>query len=72
MIDPVTGWFEMAQINNKTAAEVADIAEKTWFTRYPYPNKIVLDRGKEFMAGFSKMIKHDYYTMTNYPCIMAD
>ncbi len=36
MIDPVTGWFEMAQIPNKTAAEVADIAEKTWFTRYPH------------------------------------
>jgi hypothetical protein len=34
MIDPVTGWFEMQQIPNKTAAEVADIAEKTWFTRY--------------------------------------
>ena len=60
MIDPVTGWFEMAQINNKTAAEVADIAEKTWFTRYPYPNKLVLDRGKEFMAEFLRMVKNDY------------
>jgi hypothetical protein len=28
MINPVTGWFEMAQIQNKTAAKVADIAEK--------------------------------------------
>ena len=35
MIDPVTGWFEMMQINNKTAAEVVDVAEKTWFTYYP-------------------------------------
>ena len=33
MIDPATGWFEMAQITNKTAAEIADITEKTWFTR---------------------------------------
>jgi hypothetical protein len=32
MIDPATGWFEMHQIENKTAAEVADICEKTWFT----------------------------------------
>ena len=60
MIDPVTGWFEMTQIHNKTAAEVADVAEKTWFTRYPYPNNIVLDRGKEFMAEFLQMIKNDY------------
>ena len=60
MIDPVTGWFEMAQIKNKTAAEVADIAEQMWFTHYPYPNKIVLDRGKEFMAEFAHMIKNDY------------
>ena len=37
MIDPDTGWFEMAQITNKTAAEVADITEKTWFTCYPPP-----------------------------------
>jgi hypothetical protein len=26
MIDPVTGWFDMAQIANKTAAEVADLS----------------------------------------------
>jgi hypothetical protein len=37
MIDPATGWFEMQQIENKTAAEVADICKKTWFTRYPFP-----------------------------------
>jgi hypothetical protein len=37
IIDPVTGWFEMQQIPNKTAAKVTDIAEKTWFTRYPLP-----------------------------------
>jgi hypothetical protein len=32
MIDPATGWFEMHQIDDKTAAEVADTCEKTWFT----------------------------------------
>jgi hypothetical protein len=29
MIDPATGWFEMEQISNKTAAEAADICETT-------------------------------------------
>ena len=33
MTDPATGWFEMAQIPNKTDAKIADITEKTWFTR---------------------------------------
>ena len=60
MIDPVTGWFEMAQITNKTAANVADVAEKTWFTRYPLPQKLILDRGTEFLAEFAKMVNTDY------------
>jgi hypothetical protein len=60
MIDPATGWFEMEQISNKTAAEVADICETTWFTRYLLPQRITLDRGTEFMAEFSKMVKNDY------------
>jgi hypothetical protein len=60
MIDPATGWFEMEQISNKTAAEVADICETTWFTRHPLPQRITLDRGTEFMAEFTKMVKNDY------------
>jgi transposase InsO family protein len=50
----------MAQIENKTAANVADIAEKTWFTRYPIPQKLILDRGTEFMAEFAQMVRKDY------------
>ena len=30
MIDPATGWFEMAQIPNKTSAEIADITKFSW------------------------------------------
>ena len=60
MINPATGWFEMAQIPNKMAAEIADIAKKTWFTRYPLPQQIVFDRGTKFMAEFSKMCQNKY------------
>jgi hypothetical protein len=59
MIDPATGWFEMEQISNKTAAEVADICETTWFTKHPLPQRITLDQGTEFMAEFAKMVKND-------------
>ena len=50
----------MAQIPNKTAAEIADITEKNWFTRYPLPQRIVFDCGTEFMAEFAKMCHNDY------------
>jgi transposase InsO family protein len=60
MIDPATGWLEMEQISNKTAAKVADICETTWFARHPLPQRITLDRSTEFMAKFAKMVKNDY------------
>ena len=66
MINPATGWFEMAQITNKTAAEIADITEKTWFTRCPLPQRIVFDRGNKFMAEFSKTYQN-YYVLKMKP-----
>ena len=60
MINPATGWFKMTQIPNKTAAEIADVTEKTWFNHYPLPQWIVFDRGTKFMAEFSKMCQNDY------------
>ena len=60
MIDPATGWFEMAQIPNKTAAEIADITKKSWFTHCLLKQKIVFDRGTKFMDEFSKMCQKEY------------
>ena len=60
MIDPATGWFEMSQIPNKTAAEIVDITKKTWFTRYPLPQQIVFDHGTKFMAEIAKMCQNEY------------
>ena len=60
MIDPATGWFEMAEIPNKDAYTVADIVERTWFMRYPWPTKVIIDRGTEFLAEFAEMIKNDF------------
>ena len=36
MIDPATGWFEMREIKNREAIEVANLVEIAWFTRYPW------------------------------------
>ena len=60
MIYPTTGWSNMAQITNKKAAVIADIAKKTWFTRYPLPQQTVFDRGTKFMAEFAKMCQNNY------------
>ena len=42
------------------AAEIADISEKTWFTRYPLPQRNVFDCGTKFMAEIAKMCHNDY------------
>ena len=61
MIDPATGWFEIAEYNDKRAITVANIVEQEWFSRYPWPTQITFDRGNEFMGqDFRNMIKDDY------------
>ena len=60
MIDPATGWFEMAEIPSKDAYTVADVVERTWFMRYPWPTKVIIDRGTEFLGEFATMIKEDF------------
>ena len=60
MIDPVTGWFEIAEIPSKSADEVAIVLEQTWLTRYPWPAEVILDRGREFRAEVEKTFKDEY------------
>ena len=65
MIDPATGWFEMAPVpGNKEANTVANLAEQIWFSRYPWPQQIIYDRGTEFMAEFKQMVRNDYGVRT--------
>ena len=61
MIDPATSWLEIAQITNKEAITIAQTIELAWFTRYPWPQQIVFDRGKEFMGEFREMVTKDYH-----------
>ena len=60
MIDPATSWFEIVEIRNKTSLEVANKADFTWFMRYPWPSKVILDRGREFMGEFKNLLKNEY------------
>ena len=60
MIDPATGWFEIAEIPTKRADDMVNILEFNWLTRYPWPTEIVMDRGKEFQAEVSETLHHEY------------
>jgi len=60
MIDPATGWFEIAPLQNRESYTVASALEQTWLSRYPWPQEVVLDRGSEFMDYVKEMLKTDY------------
>ncbi len=60
MIDPATGWFEIHQIPNKESISIADIVEREWLCRYPWPEIIINDQGSEFKGDFKDLLKEDY------------
>ena len=60
MIDPATGWFEIVEIPNKRADSIANLLEQVWLTRYPWPEQVVLDRGREFMGEVITLLKDEY------------
>jgi len=60
MIDPVTGWFEIAEIPAKSADVISDSFERTWLVRYPQPTEVIMDCGLEFMAEMQHMLHDDY------------
>jgi hypothetical protein len=66
MIDPATGWFEIIEIPSKRADVIADLLERTWIMRYPWPEMVVMDRGREFMAEV-KTLLHDEYGIVRRP-----
>jgi hypothetical protein len=60
MIDPATGWFEIAEIDIKQANEIINRLEFSWLTRYPWPTEIIMDRGREFAAEVCDALKNEY------------
>jgi len=61
MIDPATGWFEIEEYSDKKSISISNIVEQTWLTRYPWPQKVINDRGTEFTGSdFKKLLKEDY------------
>lgn len=72
MIDPATGWFEIAevpsfdiedvrrgntQLIDKTSARISRVFNQIWLSRYPRPRKVILDNGSEFKKDFLVLLK---------------
>ena len=61
MIDPVTCWFDIKDATDtKQTNIVTNVVEQAWLNRYPWPQKVISDRGTEFMTEFSTMVQDDY------------
>ena len=60
MIDPATGWVEIVEINTKSADEIIKVVDQAWLSRYPWPTKVISDRGGEFMAEFKEELAKGY------------
>ena len=63
MIDLSTGWTEIRIVPSVRTDLVANPGELSWLTRYPLPNKVIVDWGNEFVAKFREMITNDYNKM---------
>ena len=50
MIYPVTGWFNIAQYNDKRSISIANLVETKWLSRYPRAIEIMYDQGSEFIG----------------------
>ena len=65
MIDSAIGWIEIFSLPELRVDLVANQVEEAWLTRYSLPNKITVDRGKEFLAEFKTMMANYYGILCN-------
>ena len=63
IIDPATGRIEIHTVPSAQADIIANQVELACLTCYPLPNKVIMDRGNEFLAKFREMINNDYGIM---------
>ena len=58
MIDPSTGWFEVAKIPDYSADAAQCAFDDTWLSRYPRPAYLGYDNGTAFQGVFETMRKN--------------
>ena len=65
MIDPATGWFEIKDVAKIDSDCCSAAFDDTWLCRYPRPQYLGFDGGKEFKLLFEEM--RENYGMTKKP-----
>ena len=45
---------------DKRADEISNILEKTWFSRYPWPQEVIMDRGTDFAKEVKDLLAKEY------------
>jgi len=58
MIDPATGWFEIAPIDAPNSDNTQRIFDSYWLARYPRPQECGYDNGSEFKYLFKELCKN--------------
>ena len=73
MIDPATGWCEIHEFDDKQPDTIANLVEEQWLTRYPIPDLITFDKGKEFIGvAFQNELIQDEYGIKIKPATTAN
>ena len=68
MINPVTGWFEVTQCDDKKATMITNSVETTWLYRYPCQYEIMYDCGSEFLGHeFKNTLTEEEYGIISKP-----
>ena len=61
MIGPAIGWIEIRAVPSARVDLVANQLGLGWLTRYPLPNKVIVNRENEFR----EMVINDYSITVN-------
>ena len=56
MIDPVTGWFEVAPLETLESYETQKKFDSYWLSRYPRPQYVGTDNGSHFSKHFKELL----------------
>ena len=51
------GKVKTKEIFDKTSAQIANLANRSWFSRYPRPRYVIYDNGSEFKLYFEALIE---------------
>ena len=70
-IEPVTGWFEIAETHTKTAEHIGKLLDRVWLCRYLRPLRCIYDNRNKFLSqDFQEML--DSYNIKDVPIMVKN